>query len=99
MAFEDKTLTCRDCGQPFVFTPGEQEFYTEKGLQNEPQRCPSCRLVRRRERTAGASGPREMTAVTCAKCGVATTVPFVPRRDRPVYCSSCYEQVRSGAVT
>ena len=27
MALEEKTLRCRDCGQEFVFTTGEQEFY------------------------------------------------------------------------
>ncbi|MEO7000300.1 MAG: zinc-ribbon domain-containing protein, partial [Ktedonobacterales bacterium] len=40
--FEDKTLTCRECGQEFVFTTGEQEFYQQKGLLNEPSRCPTC---------------------------------------------------------
>ncbi len=35
----DKTLTCKDCGKEFVFTEGEQEFYKEKGFENEPQRC------------------------------------------------------------
>ena len=29
--FEDKVLVCQDCGQEFVFTTGEQEFYHEKG--------------------------------------------------------------------
>ena len=28
--YEDKTLTCQDCGEEFVFTAGEQEFYAEK---------------------------------------------------------------------
>ena len=37
--YEDKTLICKDCGKEFVFTAGEQEFYAEKGFQNEPQRC------------------------------------------------------------
>lgn len=41
--FEDKTLKCKDCGNEFVFTAGEQEFYAEKGLVNEPQRCKPCR--------------------------------------------------------
>ena len=36
--FEDKTLKCKECGAEFVFTAGEQEFYAEKGFQNEPQR-------------------------------------------------------------
>ena len=39
MPFEDKTLTCIDCGQTFVFTAGEQEFFAQKGFQNEPKRC------------------------------------------------------------
>ncbi|MCC6236090.1 MAG: hypothetical protein IT299_00800, partial [Dehalococcoidia bacterium] len=31
----------------------------------------------------------------CFQCGQATEVPFVPRGDRPVYCSNCYNDVRS----
>ncbi len=92
--FEDKTLVCKDCETDFVFTAGEQGFYLEKGLLNEPQRCPDCRLLRRRSRT---SGSREMTQVVCAGCGTETTVPFVPRLDRPVYCSACFETVRASA--
>jgi CxxC-x17-CxxC domain-containing protein len=90
--FQDKTLVCRDCGADFVFTAGEQGFYLEKGLLNEPQRCPACRAARRRERT---NGTREMTQVVCAACGAETMVPFVPRLDRPVYCSACFEKVRA----
>lgn len=98
MAFEDKTLVCRDCGSEFVFTAGEQSFYLEKGLMNEPQRCPNCRANRRRERAATGpnGGQRPTSTVTCASCGQTTTVPFIPRNDRPVYCSTCYEQVRAG---
>lgn len=40
---QDKTLKCQDCGQEFVFTAGEQEFYQQKGFQSEPKRCPECR--------------------------------------------------------
>ena len=36
MAFQDKTLTCKECGKEFIFTAGEQEFYAEKGFENEP---------------------------------------------------------------
>lgn len=94
MNFADKTLSCRDCSGGFVFTAGEQAFFAEKGLQNEPQRCPTCRAARRRAQ--GAVG-REMHAVTCAQCGVSTTVPFLPRFDRPVYCSACFDRVRAQA--
>jgi len=40
--FENKTLTCRQCGKEFVFTSGEQEFYELKGF-NPPSRCSECR--------------------------------------------------------
>lgn len=36
---------------------------------------------------------RTMTQVTCANCGKDTEVPFVPRGDRPVYCSDCFNQM------
>ena len=39
---KDKTLTCEKCGQEFVFTAGEQEFYNEKGF-TEPKKCKPCR--------------------------------------------------------
>jgi CxxC-x17-CxxC domain-containing protein len=96
-AYRDKTLKCRECGADFVFTAGEQAFYAEKGLQNEPRRCPTCRANRRREAAGGNT--REMYPVTCAACGVQTTVPFVPRNNRPVYCSTCYDKVRSAGVS
>lgn len=93
VVFEDKTIICKGCGEGFLFTAGEQGFYLEKGLLNEPQRCPACREQRRRERAAGA---RETTRVVCADCGRETTVPFVPRLNRPVYCNDCFERMRSG---
>lgn len=92
VAFDDKTLICRDCSAPFLFTAGEQGFYLEKGLLNEPQRCTTCRASRRRERT---SGGRSMTTVPCAGCSGVATVPFVPRMDRPVYCGDCFERERA----
>ena len=44
--YEDKTLKCVECGEEFVFTASEQEFYAEKGFTNEPKRCPKCRSAR-----------------------------------------------------
>src|SRR5215218_2662345 len=54
--FQDRTLTCRDCGQQFVFTAGEQEFYQSRGLTNEPGRCPDCRAARKAQRGGGGGG-------------------------------------------
>lgn len=47
---QDKELTCRDCGQSFTFTAGEQEFFQERGF-SEPIRCKTCRDVRKSQKT------------------------------------------------
>ena len=39
--YEDKTLVCKECGQEFVFTAGEQEFYAERGFQSPTGRPPT----------------------------------------------------------
>jgi len=93
MTFEDRTLTCKECGCEFVFSASEQEFYAEKGFQNDPARCPECRAARKRQRNAGRT-ERELFTVTCAACGCETQVPFRPTEDRPVYCRDCYQKVR-----
>jgi DNA-directed RNA polymerase subunit RPC12/RpoP len=46
----DKKIVCKDCGQEFLFTVGEQEFFKEKGLTSEPVRCPKCRKARKAQR-------------------------------------------------
>lgn len=48
--YEDMTLTCKDCGAEFAFTAGEQQFYAEKGFDNQPARCPDCRRARKQQR-------------------------------------------------
>ena len=86
---EDKNIMCRDCGTTFVFSVRDQQFYAEKGFENEPQRCRDCRTLRKTQRSAPGA-QREMFDAVCAQCGVATTVPFKPRGDRPVYCRTCF---------
>ena len=76
--YEDKTLVCKDCGAEFVFTAGEQEFYAEKGFQNEPTRCKACRQARKASRPA-AGAPREMHDAICANCGKPPRCPSSPR--------------------
>ncbi len=96
MNYEDKTLTCQDCGQPFVFSADDQSYHAMKGFTNEPKRCTSCRETRRSERDGGyGRGLREMHTVVCAECGKDATVPFQPRGDRPVYCSDCFSKQRT----
>src|SRR6476661_140371 len=99
VSYQDKTLTCQDCGAPFTFTSGEQEFYASKGFTNEPRRCANCRQAKRGANGGGGGsyggssyggggggygGPREMFTATCASCGQEARVPFQPRGDKPV---------------
>ena len=62
--FEDKVLVCRECGAEFVFSASEQQFYADKGFQNEPGRCPACRAARRAN-NGQARGDRP---VYCSEC-------------------------------
>ena len=94
MAFEDKTLQCSDCGNSFTFSSAEQEFFQSKGYTNEPKRCPTCRQARKAERMGGMRN-RQMYPAVCAECGKETEVPFEPREGRPVYCSECFNKIRT----
>lgn len=89
--FKDKTIVCKDCGQEFIFTAGEQEFFAEKGFDNEPQRCKACRDARKAN-SRGRNNDRPMYDAICAECGRPCKVPFEPRDDRPVYCRDCFRK-------
>lgn len=102
--FEDQELQCADCNEVFVFSAEDQEFYYQKGYSS-PKRCPICRANRKASssrgggRSYGGGGGgrggggfnKPRYAVICSGCGCETTVPFEPKNDRPVYCSSCYK--------
>ena len=95
MSFQDRALTCVECGSQFTFTAGEQAFYAERGFTNEPKRCPDCRSQRKASQGGvGYTAQRQMYSVVCDACGKEAQVPFQPRGDRPVYCSECYSQRR-----
>lgn len=91
--FEDRTLICKECGDEFVFTAGEQEFYAAKEFKNDPQRCKKCRDNRK----AASRQQREMHTAICASCGAEAKVPFKPHDDRAVYCSECYAKMKEEA--
>jgi CxxC-x17-CxxC domain-containing protein len=98
VAYADRTLTCVECEQEFTFTADDQEFHASKGYQ-EPKRCPNCRQARRSGGGGGGrggsyGGPRQMYDAVCGSCGTQTQVPFLPRQDRPVYCSDCFSKVK-----
>lgn len=99
MSYQDKTITCVECGQPFTFSAEDQAYHAQKGYTNEPKRCAACREARRMGGGGGgySRSRRQMFDVTCSQCGKATQVPFQPRGDRPVYCSDCYSKQSTGS--
>ncbi len=46
--YQDKTLNCKDCRSTFVWSTGEQAFYSEKRF-DMPKRCPECRAYMKRK--------------------------------------------------
>lgn len=88
--YEDVTLVCKDCGEEFVFTAGEQRFYAEKGFRNKPRACKACRNKRKESMRA----ERELYTAVCDNCGGEAKLTFRPTSDRPVYCSKCFEEMK-----
>src|SRR5215469_2531962 len=105
MSADDITLRCSECGQEFVFTAMDQQYFQDRGYSS-PKRCKRCRQAKQ---SAGSYGQQDggraagynrgtgtETTVVCASCGQTTTVPFEPRGDRPVYCKNCYKPKQGG---
>lgn len=96
---KDKQLECQKCGKPFTFTAREAQAFLDKGLTNEPKKCPACRAE---ERAKKANKVR--SEVTCATCGAAFEVPFEPVRSadgqpaRPLYCIDHFESREATAA-
>jgi CxxC-x17-CxxC domain-containing protein len=94
--YQDRPIKCVDCAEEFIWTAGEQVFFHDKGLKNEPKRCKPCKQAKNERLAAIAaaqtSGVRQRIEVSvfCAQCGQQTTVPFYPSQGRPVFCRSCF---------
>ena len=99
MEFQDKALTCIDCGTEFIFTAGEQLFFYDKQFKNEPKRCKNCK-VKKIEPGSEVSerSARTITQTVCSQCGKETTVPFKLTQGRPVYCRDCFQQRRAAGA-
>ena len=100
----DRAIVCGDCSKSFTWSVGEQIFFRDKNLQNPPKRCKECKQAKN-ERLAAiaaaqATGIRQRieVAVSCARCGETTTVPFYPSQGRPVYCRSCYLELNPSVL-
>lgn len=82
-------MTCKDCGTRFIFTAKEQRFFALKGFEGTPVRCAECRQKKRKHyMEKDAKGKRYFETV-CAACGSPARIPFVPKGDKPTFCSKC----------
>jgi CxxC-x17-CxxC domain-containing protein len=95
--YQDQSIECSDCHNPFIFSVRDQEYYAEQGYTNPPKRCRPCRQARK---AAFANQGTQQTEgvlfdIICDQCGTASTVPFKPTQGRPVYCFTCH-QARQG---
>ena len=91
MTYVDRTLTCVDCGQEFIHSADDQQFYADKGFSSEPKRCVSCRASRRATRDSGddardLGGPRGYSSGGGA--GASNREYFA------VLCSECGNQAQ-----
>lgn len=86
-AFEDKALKCKDCGNEFIWTAGEQEFFASRGFKNKPARCKDCRQKNREKVEA------EYFKITCSSCGETGEALFKPADESAtIYCRKCFEE-------
>lgn len=94
----DRQLVCTLCGQSFLFTAGEQEFYRLRGFVHEPKKCKACRTREKQSGNRQRSDPpaAEFFDIVCHNCQKPARVPFRPIPGRPVYCRDCYRGIRRG---
>lgn len=83
---EDKTLVCKDCGNKFIWTAGEQKFFIDKGLRNIPKRCKVCTADYKNK----LREKHPMFWIKCQKCGKKTEVSFEPKTEN-IYCEECFK--------
>jgi CxxC-x17-CxxC domain-containing protein len=93
LSYADRSLICRDCGQAFVFSSGEQEFFAQKGFTNEPSRCPDCRSARKASGGGAAYSSGGYGSGSYSSGGGGG----YGRQDRRMYsatCSTCGNEAR-----
>lgn len=89
----DKQLECAKCGRTFTFTAKEAQSFLDKGLTNEPKKCPEDRA---KDRLKKENKVRHQAV--CANCGTDFEVPFQPAMAadgtpaRPLYCVEHFEE-------
>eukprot|EP00908_Phaeocystis_cordata_P007951 Transcript_18621.p2 GENE.Transcript_18621~~Transcript_18621.p2 ORF type:complete len:212 (+),score=74.82 Transcript_18621:72-707(+) len=67
---EDQTISCVDCGNDFLFSVAEQQFFLSKGYVSGKSRCKECtRAKKARFGEATDAAARREASTTCLACG------------------------------
>lgn len=97
MSNQDKTLKCRDCGDEFIFTAGEQSFFEQKGFES-PSRCTNCRKKKKtrfqEDKNHETSKSGQVYEIVCSSCAKKTQVNFKPRNSDGILCSDCFNKIK-----
>ena len=95
LSYQDKTITCADCGTPFVFSANDQAFYAERGFAHEPKRCFNCRQSRKATRGSGGySGEERASGGDSGSYSGGSSYGGGPRELHTVVCSNCGGEAR-----
>jgi CxxC-x17-CxxC domain-containing protein len=93
--FSEKVLQCRDCGNEFVWSSGEQEFYATRGF-SEPSRCPDCRAARKNARDNGGGTGYSASSFggssRGSSSGYGRSASTGPRQMYKVTCADCGQE-------
>ena len=101
---ESAIVTCADCGNeceiPFVPKHDRPVYCSDCFKLNKPGKLDDDKNSRndRDSRYSRNVNQNESAIVTCADCGNECEIPFVPKHDRPVYCSDCFKLNKPGKL-
>ena len=85
MSYQDKQITCSDCGNSFTFSADEQESFASRGYTNEPKRCPSCRQARKSQQAVSDGGSYNSGNRSYGSRSYSSA----PRQMYPAKCATC----------
>ena len=86
---------CPNCGKPKPApAPAAGSWTCSCGATATGKFCPECGKPRPADTGWTCSCGAVNKGKFCAECGKPTKIPFIPKNDRPVYCSECYQARR-----
>ena len=89
----DRPVYCSDCFRQNKPQDSGNDRYSRNDRESRYSRNDRESRYSRNDRSSRSRDDRKESAtVTCADCGTECQVPFVPKTDRPVYCSDCFRQ-------